>query len=437
MFSKVVFYVGHLLFKPRALWFYFYLTSNECKDEVTVKSRQRKELVSFLEFCKKNVPYYKERIPQIELASTDFSRFMNGIPLLSKVDIFENRDEIELPENLVGKFKRVQTGGSTGNPLRYRLSDVCDDASFAILYRGHGRGGYRLGDKIAIMAGGSLIGKKKTFKSILSSWVMNNRKYSSYGVSDDLFAQYADDLAAWRPDFILGYVTAIYEFAKYVEGSGRSIKFKSVFTTAEMLFEHQRLFIERVFECRVYNGYGLNDGAITAFECALHDGFHIDLERGYLEVVNEDGEAVVDEVGRIVATSFLNKATPFVRYLTGDYGMISSRRCACGSPYPLLVNVMGRVTEAIKINGLLVGSPVLTVLMANTEAMRYQFIQVADDSMKVVIERSGKYGQKDEEFIRNSLFSQLGEFSICFEYDVEHFVMTDGGKHRIVINEVS
>jgi len=82
------------------------------------------------------------------------------------------------------------------------------------------------------------------------------------------------------------------------------------------------VLIERVFDVQVFDNYGLGDGGISAFECHLHKGMHIDYERSILQTVNDSGEVVKCAIGRIIATSLYNYAMPFIRYDTGDFGFI-------------------------------------------------------------------------------------------------------------------
>lgn len=440
MLHRLVFIVSHFLLKPRVLWVYFLLQRAERKTKDDLVVEQKKALIKYLNFCREEVPYYRDKIPVIKegCSMSELQVLIDNIPLLEKADIVNSRLDIELPAKRRRGFKIGRTGGSTGDPLKYRISNRCADTSLAILYRGLGRGGYRLGDKLAVMAGGSLVSKNKSLRSKVSSFFMNTKKFSSYGVSDELFRQYYQEIKQWAPPYIRGYASSLYEFAKFVERNELELSFVSVFTTAEMLFDYQRVHIEKVFGAKVYDGYGLNDGGVTAFECKLGSGYHIDMERAYLEVVDEDGRYVCDKVGRIVATSFLNYATPFVRYLTGDLAILSSRGCACGSPYPLLAELKGRTTDVLKINGVTVGSPVLTVLMgAVSNVARYQFIQVGERRLLLVIELRDPKVSFDEAFVRDSLFSNVGIFDLEFVYDDAFFEVVDGGKHKVVVNKLA
>lgn len=437
MLNKIIFILGHLVVRPKVVFFYFKLKKNECCNEEDLKSELAKKVNVFIAFCNNNIPFYRSKL-NVKTQNTigDKTFCLNSIPLLHKLDIIKNKALLEVNSTEVGKYKVSQTGGSTGDPLRFRISNVCDDMGLAILYRGLSRGGYKLGDKIAVMAGGSLISKELSWKTKLINKVMNVRKYSSYGVNNELLFDYFTDIDEWAPKFLRGYPSAIFEFAKFVEENKLKLTFESVYTTAEMLSLQNRRYIEKVFKTTIFDCYGLNDGGVTAFECKNHDGYHIDMERGYLEVVNESGEQVFDEEGRIVATSFLNYATPFVRYITGDLGVMSKESCSCGLPFPILKGLRGRVTDSLRINGCLIGSPVLTVLMSHSNALRYQFVQRSSSLLDIIMETNERYSSKLEEgLIRSSLESQVGKFEINFIYDTAHFIQTDGGKHKIVVNK--
>ena len=58
----------------------------------------------------------------------------------------------------------------------------------------------------------------------------------------------------------------------------------------------------------VYDGYGLNDGGVSAYECPEHAGLHIDTERSIMEVVDGEGHQMNRGDGRILATSLYNYA---------------------------------------------------------------------------------------------------------------------------------
>lgn len=69
----------------------------------------------------------------------------------------------------------------------------------------------------------------------------------------------------------------------------------------------------------------------------------IDTERAVLEIVDDSGKQIKEGTGRIIATSLINKALPFIRYDTGDIGTIK-----IDDGVPKLTNIMGRQYELLK-----------------------------------------------------------------------------------------
>lgn len=261
------------------------------------------------------------------------------------------------------------------------------------------------------------------------------RHYSSYTLSEDNLYKYLQSLNSWKPRFIRGYASSIYLLAKFIEDNHLSIRFhpKAIFTTSEKLLEHQRKMIEKVFNAEVFDNYGLNDGGVSAYECPMHNGLHIDMERSVLEVVDEDGKQIFNKPGKILATSLFNYALPFIRYDTGDLGIMSLEKCSCGRDTPLLKEIIGRTTDYLILNGVTIGSPVLTVLMGKFDIEQYQIVQNSENSITLRIVKGQTFSDRDEDFIRKSFFSHVGEITIEFEY-VDHITPLQGQKHKFIIN---
>jgi len=160
---------------------------------------------------------------------------------------------------------------------------------------------------------------------------------------------------------------------------------------------------------------------------------HIDTERAILEVVNENGEQVIGKIGRILATSLFNYAFPFIRYDTGDLGVLVHSECPCGRKMPLLKEIVGRVTDFLKLNGKIIGSPVLTVLFGKFDIEQYQIVQETEDSIICRIVKGKTYGREDERFIRESFFKHVGPIKVMFKY-VPTIKPEGESKYKFIIN---
>ncbi len=256
-------------------------------------------------------------------------------------------------------------------------------------------------------------------------------------MSEENLLKYFHDINEWKPGFLRGYASSVYLFAKFIHDNNLKLEFqpKAIFTTSEMLLDKYKELIELIFSVRAFDDYGLNDGGVSAYECDRHCGMHIDMERAALEVVDGENKQVTNQKGKILATNLHNYALPFIRYDTGDLGIISDARCSCGREMPLLKEIIGRTTDFLKLNDIIIGSPVLTVLMGKFDIDQYQIIQESPNSIICKIIKGKTYSEKkDEEYIRRSFHSHVGQINITFEY-TDSIPTTQAGKHKFIINQ--
>lgn len=438
-FHKILFQASYFLAgKTSVIRYYNEFMETQWWPYDRLAKLQLEQLQRLLHFAYEHVPYYKRLFDSRGLRPHDIRGFedLQKLPILTKQTIRQHRAEM-MPRNVKGlHYVRGSTGGSTGEPLQYLMSMEDYTRGIALLLRGWSYGGYRPGDRIAQIAGSSLI---PTARSSLKKWAIsflrNIRSYSSYGMSDEMLVQYVRSLNHFKPEFLRGYVSSIYTLASFVRDKGIPVKFRprAVFTTAEKLLEGQRRVIEEVFRTEVFDTYGLNDGGVSAYECQEHCGMHIDMERAILEVVDENGRQVFDKPGKILATSLYNYAFPFIRYDTGDIGIMTNSKCSCGRELPLLKELIGRMTDVLDVMGRKIGSPILTVLFGKFDIEQYQIIQESDKSLTCRIVKGPTYTKDDEEFIRKSLINHLGSVDIVFEY-VPSIVPEEGNKHKFIID---
>ncbi|MBN1472859.1 MAG: phenylacetate--CoA ligase family protein [Syntrophaceae bacterium] len=437
--NRIIFKLGYLLKRPMILKYYNEFMQNKFKSVAELEIQQNNALKQMIEFCFDYVPYYQRLFKSIGLDKQAFRSIndLEKIPVLTKAQI-KSEPESFYPTNIKISYINRSTGGSTGVPLKYRMAAQCYERGVAILLKGWSVAGYRLGDKMAIIAGASLVSNQQSLKANIQDYALNVRHYSSYGMNHDLIHKYALHMNQWKPLYLRGYASSLYLLAKYIdENSVRlNFKLKGIFSTAEVLSINQRSLIERVFNVRVFDNYGLNDGGISAFECHLHKGMHIDFERSILQTVNDSGKVVTGEIGRIIATSLYNYAMPFVRYDTGDLGFIDDVDiCKCGNPRPLLKSVYGRTTDYLKLNNNVIGSPVLTVLMGKINVEHYQIVQINADEIDIKYVNKTLLDAKDRNFIEKSFFEHVGSIKINFKKVTSEELLAKN-KHKFIMNEV-
>ncbi len=75
---------------------------------------------------------------------------------------------------------------------------------------------------------------------------------------------------------------------------------------------------------------------------------HITAEDIIVETIGADGRPVAaGESGEIVVTHLASRDFPFIRYRTGDFGVLDTQLCACGRGLPLLREIQGRSTDFV------------------------------------------------------------------------------------------
>ncbi|AAM04488.1 phenylacetate--CoA ligase family protein [Methanosarcina acetivorans] len=441
MFHKSLFIFAHQLGERGFYPTYKNLVATQWKPYSEQKKAQEKQLKHLLNFSYKNVPYYHKLFNKLKLDPGEIRTLedLEKLPILNKAIIKENFEDFK-PLNLNSmKYYINSTGGSTGNPLHFRLLKYDRFFNGASLYRGWGYAGYELGDKMVFLAGSSLdVGSSSFIVQKAHGITRNLRKLSSYDMSNEDMQQYIKTINSFKPQFIRGYASSLNFFSKYLDNNEIDIITpQAVFTAAEKLIPHMRKNIENVFRCDVFDGYGLNDGGLGAYECQEHNGLHIDTERSILEIVDDEGFQLENGSGRIIATSLHNYAMPFIRYDTGDMGHIVSDDCGCGRGSRLLKEVMGRQQEILQTpEGKFIYGGLFSRIFWEIDGVKeFQIIQKKLNliTIKMVLEENFDENQLD--IIRKIIKSKSEQWEIEFLY-VDEIERTKAGKYKFILSEL-
>jgi len=442
MFRKGLFVLAHQCGDPSFYSTYKRLVQNQWRPYEELKANQEKQLRHLIEFSYENVPYYRNLFEGLKLSPGDIRTVedLEKLPILTKDIIKEHWEELK-PVNLLSmKYYKRATGGSTGTPMQYRLSKNDRFLGGAILYRGWGYGGFELGDKMVILAGSSLdVGKKSFLSAKFHETARNIRKLSSFDMGESEMREYSQTINSFKPKFIRGYASSIYFFARWLEENQVSVPSpEGVLTTAEKLFPHMRKTIGDVFDCNVYDNYGLNDGGISAYECPEHTGLHIDTERSILEVVDGDGLAVDSGEGQILATSLHNYAMPFIRYTTGDEGFLLDEPCACCRGYPLLKEVLGRQQEMLVTpeGKHIHGEYITHIFWEIPHVKEFQVVQKEINQLTFNVVPEEGFDEKSLDYVRSVISSRSKGWNIDFQF-VDAIDRSQAGKYKFIINEVA
>jgi len=264
---------------------------------------------------------------------------------------------------------------------------------------------------------------------------------SSFHMAEELLPRYVQAIVQYEPRWFFAYPTAIDVLARYILRSGARVNergnIKAVVTSSETLYPGQRESIENAFECNVFDLYGNMEETARLGECDRHEGYHDFMEYGYTEIVDGNGNPVVEEggVGEVVTTAFTNDAMPFVRYRTGDLAEWTQRMCSCGRQLRLIRRIIGRKQDFFvsKSGGLI---PMLAMGTLDTEiyanVRQFRCYQDAPGRVTLRVVRRESYTQQDTDFIKRVLRQRLqDQVDVAVEF-VDNIPLGPRGKYSFL-----
>ncbi len=444
MLHSILFKMGYSVKDRDFLKCYKFVKKNEYEPAKVLEELQEMWLKKIIHYSYNKVPYYHHLFKNLDIKPEQIQSVndLEKIPILTKDIIRTHYDQFKPLSLQSQRWVGGSTGGSSGEPLQYRMTKRDETLGLAMMYANWGYAGYELGDKVAIIAGSSLCPTTKVkFIDSMKAFMLNEKRISSFDLSEQNLFKIVRQLNKFKPRYIRGYASAIYLFASFIKEKELKIDFQpdGIFTTSEVLFEHQREIIEESFRSRVFDQYGLNDGGVSAYECEMHSGMHIDILRSVMEIVDDNGYRVKEGAeGHILATSLHNFAFPFIRYNTGDLGILSAETCPCGRKTQLLSKLIGRVSDFIHTpNGRIIhGTFFSKIFWERSWTKHIQIIQKSNEKLviRIVPQRQDEVDFADLEKIKHIIYKRTGPINLDFEI-VDNIQTTPAGKWRIIIRE--
>jgi phenylacetate-CoA ligase len=197
-----------------------FLQNSQWWTQEQIDEYQNQKFLLLIRHVYENVEYYNNLFKKLNLSPNDFKSLDDivKIPLLRKQNITENFSQFKA--NNFTKFNPVikRTGGSTGEPLVFYNDKSVRAIEWALKYRAWSWGGYKVGDKIAVMGGASLFPKsKKKISRIMWQKLNNFYSMSSVHLNKDMAMQYAQKIIKNKISYIRGYPSSIASFATFIK----------------------------------------------------------------------------------------------------------------------------------------------------------------------------------------------------------------------------
>ena len=443
-YRKLLFIFSHSVFDPRFYFIYLKTINNRYKTTEELKQNQNSKLKKLIHYAYEHVPYYKTLFDDCSLNPKNIktTKDLEKIPILTKEIIKQNYDKFFPNKSQIKKIHYFNnaTGGTTGTPLKYRISRSRRLRSICNLYKGLGNAGYKLGDRMILLGGQSIgVNVKPNLINNLEQYIRNIKKLSAFDMDDRTMRKYVDTINSYKPKYIRGYPSALYFFSKFIEEKSLTIYSPAaVFTTSENLYKEMRDKIEKIFRCKIYNCYGLRDSGLSAYECKNHKGLHINMSDSILEIVDDNNKQINEGIGKIIGTDLYNYAFPFIRYESGDIAEISPKKCSCGENTPLLKEIMGRTVDILvtpegkKIHGWFF-LYLFWQIQKGIEKYRVEQNKIAE--IDIFIIKNSNYNKEQEKQIKDIVKERSPNWQLNFHY-VNNIPLSKSGKYKFIVNNL-
>jgi len=407
-----------------------------------IEQLQIERLRSLLKQAGSNVPYYRglfKRLafnPEQVTSLADLAR----LPLLTKADIRANLEQLKA-DNAQG-LARFNTGGSSGEPLIFFIGNQRVSHDVAAKWRATRWWGVDIGDPEIVVWGSPIeLGSQDRVRMLRDS-LMRTKLLPAFEMSPAKLDGFVRQIRAMRPKMLFGYPSSISHIARHAEERGiamNDLGIKVAFVTSESLYDHQRATIQRVFGCPVANGYGGRDAGFIAHQCPS-GGMHITAEDLIVETVDANGNATPHETpGEIVVTHLATGDFPFIRYKTGDVGVLTDEACACGRGLPLLKEIHGRTTDFVLAqDGTVMHGLALVYAVRDLPGVReFKIVQESLDLVRVLLATDANFAEASLSSISDGIKKRLGA-GVTVEIErVAEVPKEASGKFRYIISRVA
>ena len=262
---------------------------------------QLKRLKYLIKHVHQYVPYYRDFLNNNNLSVNDFNTLddIKKMPKINKSILQENIEEfIDIRYSKDNLFHRT-TGGSTGTPL-----SVYSDLDF--FSRDKANTNYYMnvfGLDIFSHKSIRIYGDKVDTSLIQEGkyWYQNDNKLlmSCYHIDETTASKYMQEINNFNPVYIHTRPSSILPLAKYILEQNLELKspIRFIFSDGEYLTNGQRKIIERAFQGRLLNVYGHTEGCVFGHPCQHSDYLHFAPQVGLLELLDSDGNDVVNAGG--------------------------------------------------------------------------------------------------------------------------------------------
>jgi len=315
------------------------------------------KLLRFLNSATKHVPYYRKHFPRYPNDPQKIFDFLENVEFrVTKNDVRNNvydfLDERIVNNRVIGKSEgfinnvvgilnsqsliRVNTGGSTGEPLSFYFTRKTSFGRILRVLATHKYWGWNEGETFLYSGQGGAYADFGMLQTIVKPagiiiFLPDKLNERSCDRFISLYQKY-------KPKAMFGFPSQFIGYAHYIQKKGIQLDSSPnhIDVTGEMLSSTEREYLEEIFRTQVYQRYGGTEWGTVGAECRNKNGIH---------VTENDFFVQNDSEGRLLVTTIAHNDFPLIKYETGDKGKVIYDECECGLKGKKIVNIEGRIEE--------------------------------------------------------------------------------------------
>lgn len=352
----------------------------ECAGREEMRRWQGQQLTAMIERMYNHVPFYKKKLREKGIEPGDIRSVdqLELLPFTTKEDLRDNYPFalFTVPQSDVVRIHA--SSGTTGKPtvVGYTRKDI--ETWAEVVARSLAMAGIHRGDTIQVAYGygpftgglGLHYGAEKIGATVIPTSSGNTRKQ----------LQFMTDFNATVLACTPSYAAHLGESIRKEGIDPETVKLRAGVFGAEPWSDEMRRQIEKLFNIRAYDIYGLSEviGPGVSMECECQCGNHIFEDHFIPEIIDPDTLEVLPDgaIGELVFTTVSKEAMPLLRYRTRDLTRLCREKCDCGRTLVRMEKCLGRTDDMLIIRGVNVfPSQIESVLMDMSETSpHYQLI---------------------------------------------------------------
>ena len=323
-----------------------------------LEAYQRRRLGELVRHATASSPFYRERyagldpgdpvelerLPAVDKA-TVMARFDDLVcdRRLTLAAVEAHLDGLTRDELLLGRYRAMATGGSTGRKGVF-VADRDEWRQYlAGFLRWNHYGG--LAPRLPRLRVASIAAARPlhmTYRMAASIDIGLHRVLRLEAATP--LPAMVEALNRHQPEFLYAYGSVLGLLAAEQLDGRLRIAPAAIASSGETHTDELRQAIRAAWGTSSFELYAMTEAGILGSHCDRHTGIHLFEDQAIVEVVDErDRPVPAGQVGhKLLVTNLVTLTQPLIRYEVSDMVVASADRCPCGRPFRLLAGIEGR-----------------------------------------------------------------------------------------------